>query len=79
MNAGDQAAIQTAIDTQAAGQSVTGNTEVMQLIEGVDGNANAWAVGFAPEPVKKADSCNAKTSIGRVNPETFSEPMAWRT
>ncbi len=43
--AGDEAALRTAIDTQAAGQSVTANPELMKLIGEVDGTANAWAVG----------------------------------
>jgi hypothetical protein len=42
---GDAAAIRLAIDTQAAGQDVTDNSEVMQLIKGMDAGANAWAVG----------------------------------
>jgi hypothetical protein len=42
---GDEAAIRLAIDTHAAGQNVTGNSEVMDLIKGVDSTATAWAVG----------------------------------
>jgi len=42
---GDEAAIRQGIDTQASGQDVTDNKEVMQLIKDLDSGANAWAVG----------------------------------
>ena len=42
---GDEAAIRQGIDTQAGGQDVTANDEVMQLIKDLDSGANAWAVG----------------------------------
>jgi hypothetical protein len=42
---GDDRAVRTAIDTHASGQNVADNQELMELVRGVSGDANAWAVG----------------------------------
>jgi hypothetical protein len=42
---GDDAAVRRAVDTHASGQNVSDNAEVMELVRGVAGGANAWAVG----------------------------------
>jgi hypothetical protein len=42
---GDEAAVRLGIDTHASGQNVADNAEVMELVRGVSGDANAWAVG----------------------------------
>jgi hypothetical protein len=42
---GDDGAVRQAIDTQVSGHTVADNPEVMALVRGVAGDANAWAVG----------------------------------
>ncbi len=42
---GDIATVQHAIDAQLSGQSITSNTEMMDLVRDIDRTNNAWAVG----------------------------------
>jgi hypothetical protein len=42
---GSERAIKSAIDAQLTASSITTNTEMMDLIEDIDRNNNAWAVG----------------------------------
>lgn len=44
---GDEAAVKHALDQLAAKQNVTSNSEMMQLIQGVDTTSSAWVVGKA--------------------------------
>jgi len=42
---GAEAAVRKAIDTQASGQNITGNAELMKIIGSVATGNNVWAVG----------------------------------
>ena len=42
---GDIVTVQHAIDAQLSGQSITSNTEMMDLVRDIDRTNNAWAVG----------------------------------
>ncbi|HEY7499655.1 MAG TPA: hypothetical protein VH740_14145 [Vicinamibacterales bacterium] len=42
---GDIATVQHAIDAQLSGQSITSNTEMMDLVRDIERSNNAWAVG----------------------------------
>jgi hypothetical protein len=42
---GDEMSIKSAIDAAMSGQSVTGNDEMMRLVDGIETGASAWAVG----------------------------------
>jgi len=42
---GDSAAVKNSIDAQLSGQGVTGNNEMMQLVNDIGQGNNAWAVG----------------------------------
>ncbi len=42
---GDLASVQRAIDAQLSAQSITGNSEMMDLVKDIEQSNNAWAVG----------------------------------
>jgi hypothetical protein len=42
---GDSSAVKTAIDAQLAAHSITSNNEMMELVQDIGQNNNAWAVG----------------------------------